>query len=101
MITLDASHELRGMLTELALYAPLVSVGSYLVVQDARLDKIWGKPAIYAAVTFFLGAFDGDFEWDATLPFHGCTQHMYLKRVGDTALGSFNTKARWTSGKVQ
>mmetsp|Transcript_142216 Transcript_142216/g.318204 ORF Transcript_142216/g.318204 Transcript_142216/m.318204 type:complete len:84 (-) Transcript_142216:460-711(-) len=65
------------------LYAPLVTVGSYLVVQDAKLDRIWGKPAVRAATMQFLKSSD-DFVWDRDIEYFGYTQHMYLRRVAQT-----------------
>jgi cephalosporin hydroxylase len=38
LVTLDSSHCVDHVANELKLYSPLVSKGSYLVVQDTRLD---------------------------------------------------------------
>lgn len=83
MVNLDACHEYDCVLAEINLYAPLVSLGSYLVVQDAKLDKLWGKPAVRAAVELFLSRSD-DFVQDRSIEFYGYTQHMYLRRVALT-----------------
>jgi cephalosporin hydroxylase len=40
--TLDSSHDAKHVLAELALYAPLVSSGQYLIVQDTFLGFLWG-----------------------------------------------------------
>ncbi len=41
LVTLDANHESEGLLVELMLYAPLVTVGSYLVVQGGRISMLF------------------------------------------------------------
>eukprot|EP00386_Alphamonas_edax_P004135 GDKI01012984.1.p1 GENE.GDKI01012984.1~~GDKI01012984.1.p1 ORF type:complete len:325 (+),score=47.54 GDKI01012984.1:167-1141(+) len=79
-VTLDAAHEYDGVSVELLLYAPLVTVGSYLVVQDVKLDGIWGKPGPRAAAEEFLSSYE-DFEWDRSIEYYAYTQHMYLRRV--------------------
>ncbi len=42
LVTLDSYHEGSHVFKELEAYAPLASVGSYIVVQDTCLDKRWG-----------------------------------------------------------
>ncbi|CAJ1443840.1 unnamed protein product [Effrenium voratum] len=54
VVNLDANHEFNGLLKELIYYAPFVSQNSYLIVQDAKLDKIWGTPGPTAALNAFL-----------------------------------------------
>mmetsp|Transcript_34235 Transcript_34235/g.79649 ORF Transcript_34235/g.79649 Transcript_34235/m.79649 type:complete len:290 (-) Transcript_34235:89-958(-) len=88
MVNLDACHEHDCVFVEIVLYARLVSVGSYLVVQDAKLDKLWGKPAVTAAVERFLHM-SADFEVDHSAAYYGYTQHVYLRRVAAT-LGDFD-----------
>merc|ERR1739838_153669 len=81
-VNLDANHEFEGLLKELLFYAPLVSVGSYLVVQDTKLDKIWGTDGPSAALNKFLSlAQDGEFVVEPELKFHAYSQHTYLRRV--------------------
>lgn len=58
------------MLAELRAYSPLVSRGSYLIVQNTSLDRIPSQsptgPGPYAAVSRFLQESSGkDFEQDA------------------------------------
>ena len=82
MVNLDANHEYEGLLKELIFYAPLVSLNSYLVVQDAKLDKIWGVPAVSAAIEKFLSLVPvGEFVLEPELKFHGYSQHVYLRRA--------------------
>lgn len=83
MVNLDACHEYDCVYVEIVLYAPLVTVGSYLVVQDAKLDKLWGKPAVTAAIERFLRG-TNDFVRDLSVVYYGYTQHVYLQRVAET-----------------
>jgi cephalosporin hydroxylase len=83
VVNLDACHEYDCVLVEILLYSRLVTVGSYLVVQDAKLDKLWGKPAVSAAIQTFLRS-TSDFVVDRSAPFYGYSQHAYLQRVAAT-----------------
>lgn len=74
--------EFRGLLKELIYYAPYVSLNSYLVVQDAKLDKIWEVPAVTAAVSKFMSLLPPfEFVVEDELKFHGYSQHLYLRRA--------------------
>ncbi len=42
MVTLDSAHDANHVIEEIALYAPLVSVGQYLIVQDTFIGCSWG-----------------------------------------------------------
>jgi cephalosporin hydroxylase len=89
LVTLDSDHTKEHVLKELELYAPLVSPGSYLVVQDThlnghpvpwpRLEKTGGP---MEAVEEFLKT-NNDFEVDRSREKHLATQNPYgfLKRV--------------------
>jgi cephalosporin hydroxylase len=58
LVTLDSDHAMNHVLEELRLYAPLVSPGSYLVVEDTHIDGIPTFPHLSpgptAAVNRFL-----------------------------------------------
>jgi len=84
MVNLDASHEEDDTFAEIAFYAPMVTVGSFLVVQDAKLDRLWQKPAVTAAVNRFLTLLPGEFVVEQDLKFYAYSQHIYLRRVRRT-----------------
>eukprot|EP00746_Dinoflagellata_sp_MGD_P073500 gnl/MRDRNA2_/MRDRNA2_29816_c0_seq1.p1 gnl/MRDRNA2_/MRDRNA2_29816_c0~~gnl/MRDRNA2_/MRDRNA2_29816_c0_seq1.p1 ORF type:complete len:376 (-),score=74.76 gnl/MRDRNA2_/MRDRNA2_29816_c0_seq1:40-1167(-) len=42
MVIQDGLHSFEGVSSDLALYEPLVTVGSYFVVQDTTLDRAYG-----------------------------------------------------------
>jgi len=93
LVNLDANHEFEGLMRELFFYAPLVSENSYLIVQDAKLDKIWGTPGPTAAVQTFLNiAPEGEFVIEDELKFHAYSQHMYLRRARVTVDHSYFLK---------
>ncbi len=69
LVTLDSDHSMRHVLQELKMYAPLVSPGSYIVVEDTHYDAIPTRPeegpGPMAAVRTFLASAEGaDFEQD-------------------------------------
>jgi cephalosporin hydroxylase len=88
LVTLDSDHSTDHVLRELELYAPLVSVGSYIVVQDTFLDHdAWqpgreGDQGPLEAVRRFLAA-DPGFCADRSRSRYLLTQHPlgYLKRM--------------------
>jgi cephalosporin hydroxylase len=86
MVLLDSDHRAPHVLAEMRAYAPLVSVGSYLIVQDTDINGHpvlpgWG-PGPMEAVDEFLGK-DDRFEVDRTQERMMFTMHPrgYLKRV--------------------
>jgi cephalosporin hydroxylase len=58
LVLLDSDHSAPHVLRELHFYAPLVSVGGYVVVQDGVLDELPGytahRPGPLAAIRQFL-----------------------------------------------
>lgn len=42
MVIQDGLHSYEGVISDLAMYESLVTVGSYFVVQDTTLDRAWG-----------------------------------------------------------
>lgn len=70
VVALDSDHAMRHVADELKAYAPLVSPGSCLVVEDTHLDGVptqpGGEPGPMAAVERFLAQGGSrDFERDA------------------------------------
>ena len=69
LVTLDSDHSMRHVLRELKTYAPLVSPGSYIVVEDTHYDAVPTRPeqgpGPMAAVQAFLASPEGaGFEQD-------------------------------------
>ncbi len=69
VVTLDSDHAMEHVLQELRMYSPMVSRGSYLVVQATNLDGVPAQPGSgpgpYEAVRRFLAESGGkDFEKD-------------------------------------
>ena len=44
LVTLDSAHTRKHVLNELRLYGPMVSAGSYLVVEDTHFDAVPTRP---------------------------------------------------------
>jgi cephalosporin hydroxylase len=67
LVTLDSDHSMQHVLNELRAYAPLVTKGSYLVVEDTHIDGVPTQPDAgpgpLAAVMKFLEE-TKDFEQD-------------------------------------
>eukprot|EP00929_Paragymnodinium_shiwhaense_P015946 TRINITY_DN124045_c0_g1_i1.p1 TRINITY_DN124045_c0_g1~~TRINITY_DN124045_c0_g1_i1.p1 ORF type:complete len:334 (+),score=32.54 TRINITY_DN124045_c0_g1_i1:57-1058(+) len=88
LISLDGDHAEGAVWKEINIYAPLVTVGSYLIVQDIILDyvkKPWRGPLhavqrlVYAKPK--LKKKLGTFIWDQSIEVYGYTGHAYLLRV--------------------
>jgi cephalosporin hydroxylase len=86
MVILDSAHHMPHVLNELRLYSPIVSPGSYLIVQDTHFNghPILPKfgPGPMEAVEEFLRT-NRDFEVDRSREKFGMTFNPggYLKRV--------------------
>lgn len=67
MVTLDSDHSAAHVRSELAAYAPLVTPGSWCLVQDGIIDTLpryaAGRPGPLAAIEDFLKS-TSDFELD-------------------------------------
>lgn len=86
LVILDSDHSRDHVLAEMRLFAPYVSVGSYLIVTDSNVNghpvfPSYG-PGPYEAVEDFLRECD-EFEIDATRQKHRLTfnPNGFLKRV--------------------
>ncbi|MBI4665192.1 MAG: hypothetical protein HY751_02145 [Nitrospinae bacterium] len=98
MVILDSDHSRKNVNAELAAYAPLVSVGQYLIVEDSNVN---GHPVLpehgegpYEAIEDFLSA-NLDFVTDLARERFMFTLNPngYLLRVGNHAAGVFDELA--------
>ena len=69
IVNLDSDHSMRHVLKELNLYAPLVSKGSYIAVEDTHLDGVpthpeQGPDPMAAVRQFLKDGGSNDFEQD-------------------------------------
>ena len=89
LVTLDSDHSKEHVLKEMALYSQLVSINSYMVVQDTQLNghpisnaEHAGMEGPWEAVQEFLKN-NRNFEIDRTREKHLITAHPsgYLKRA--------------------
>jgi cephalosporin hydroxylase len=81
MVDLDSGHRAQHVLAELRAYAELVTVGSYLIVEDTNFDWTFG-PGPGEALTEFLAA-DDRFVVDAACEkfMHTGNPFGFLRRV--------------------
>ena len=77
LVVLDSNHEYTHVAKEIAAYCPLVTVGSYCVVEDTKL----GDPL--RAANEFLARSKGVWENDAQREYLQFSQHKggWLKRL--------------------
>lgn len=88
MVVLDSDHSMAHVLAELAIYAPLVSLGQFLVVEDTNINGRpvpidWkGGPGPGPAVDAWLPAHP-EFQQDPLAERYGLTMHPggWLRRV--------------------
>ena len=78
LVFLDSSHSKQHVLSELRLFAPLVSVGSYVVVADGIIEELasaprstpsWGWDNPLSAIETFLAERDDFVQADPPRPF--------------------------------
>jgi cephalosporin hydroxylase len=88
LVTLDSGHGRDHVLEELRLYAPLVTAGSYVIVEDTNLNGWWPDwgPGPLEAVRGFLRE-DDRFVVDRTLEKYFMTFNPsgYLRRLPDNS----------------
>ena len=73
MVVLDSDHSKEHVMAELRAYSPLVTPGSYLVVEDTNTKDESGTGPVHAVLDF-LGTPEGAaFEIDRTREKHGLT----------------------------
>jgi len=89
MVSHDSSHYKEKVLSDLRRYSPLVSVGSYFVVEDGIYDLFSPLEGVggfadgpFDAITEFLKE-NQDFEPDLSCERYVCTNHPmgFLKRI--------------------
>jgi cephalosporin hydroxylase len=83
LVVHDASHQAKVVLDDLRNYSPLVSPGSYLIVEDGVRDFLAGLPGPVAAIDRFLRESD-DFEVDESRERYLLTYNPrgFLRRKG-------------------
>jgi cephalosporin hydroxylase len=85
LVTLDSSHDAATVAAELAVYAPLVTGGSYLVVQDTNLGASVMPahgPGPAVALAAYLAAHPGEWVVDLDVqPPITCHPGGWLRRV--------------------
>uniref|UniRef100_A0A7R9VRG8 Rhamnosyl O-methyltransferase n=1 Tax=Chlamydomonas euryale TaxID=1486919 RepID=A0A7R9VRG8_9CHLO len=80
MVLLDSHHTATHVLEEMNLYCPMVSVGSYCIVEDTKMSR-WSSTGPLEAVKEFL-AHHPEFQMDREREFLYSHHAMgYLKRV--------------------
>ena len=69
LVTLDSDHTAAHVLSEMRAYAPMVTSGSYLVVEDTHMDGVptapdFGPGPLTAVLQFLKEGGSHDFEQD-------------------------------------
>ena len=90
LVTLDSNHRAKHVYRELELYSPLVSAGSYLIVEDTLIDGIpldpeFGPGPMTALNRFLASGGDQTFEQDRRRDALLLTQNRggWLRRKAD------------------
>lgn len=78
LVTLDSDHAMRHVLRELEMYSPMVSRGSYLIVEDGHMDAVPTYPEdgpgpMAATLEFLKRGGAKDFEQDLSRETMGMT----------------------------
>jgi cephalosporin hydroxylase len=78
LVTLDSDHAMRHVLRELRMYSPMVSRGSYLIVEDGHMDGVptypdSGPGPVAATLEFLKQGGAKEFEQDLTRESMGMT----------------------------
>jgi len=88
LVDLDSDHSRANVLAEMDAYGPLVSVGSYMIVEDGCVSGLamggWNGPGPYEAISEWLPKHpEFSRDLDRELKFGGITQNPmgYLKRI--------------------
>ena len=85
IVILDSAHNREHVLKELNMYSSMVTINSYIIVNDTSWDLTPFRSkgsGPYAAVKEFMGN-NQDFEIDKSLPRHfiSCSPSGFLKRL--------------------
>ena len=83
LLSLDSQHSYENVLAELHQYAPLVTSGSYIIVQDSKIDLIYGRVGPATAADHLMRHNPGMWKLDfGAARHHGYSQHLWLRKVG-------------------
>jgi cephalosporin hydroxylase len=82
VVNVDGDHTYDAVISDLKSYSNFVTVGSYMISQDTKLDRLWGTPAALKATVDFM-AIDSRFVADREMEKLLYTQHAngFLRRV--------------------
>jgi cephalosporin hydroxylase len=90
MVVLDSDHDADHVFAEMQAYAPMVTQGSYMVVEDSNIGGHpvnSGPPGSgpWAAIERFLQEHPGEFEQDRSREKYGVTFNPggWLRRIGE------------------
>ncbi len=97
MVILDSDHDKSNVLAELEKYAPLVSVGCYIIVEDSNVNghpvyREHGEGPFEAATEFLTGSYDYIVDESRERFMFTCNPNGYLKRVANIDSGLFDAE---------